>query len=272
VLEPLTDVSLPPHPDDFYRTFDNATWVGPSSVPNPFPTETFGDPGIPVLIDPIGFHTKSGSDKTAVASDTNFPRRNIGTVDGVTTNSLDPQSALRNCVMLDDWTFVENGLASTTGGVTRVGKYNWAVVLQRLATAVPGNRPTSMSILCFGERPPLLNAPDMEKLAINVGLTQGSTRVTGILKTSVDPTDPNAPRLLRKGGWVMDGSIDTSVTPEIRNARFYRITNVDERPATYDIEIEPPLVDSVAATPTNRRLFFFAGLTEVFQRPPLPGN
>jgi hypothetical protein len=269
VIVPLTDVNPATKPDDFYLAMDDPNWTGPMGTA---PSEVFTSPSFPVLVDPIGYHTYSGAAKTAVASDTvvAFPRRNIGIVDTITTTvpMLDQQAALRNCVMLDDWTFVENGLAATNGGVTRVGKYNWAVVLQRPAGASITNRPASMTILCFGERPPLLNSTDNEKLVTGVALTANSTTITGISKPAVTPTDPNSPPLLKKGGWVMDGSIDTGGTPN-RYANFYRITNVNEQATTFDIEIEPPLIGPVLPT---TRLFFFAGLTEVFQRPPLPGN
>ena len=74
--------------------------------------------------------------------------------------------------------------------------------------------------------------------ALNVGAT--------VTLTIPTPTDPTSPSVVRKGGWLMDGSLSATGA---RNATFYRIVGVtDNGSYNYTLDIDPP----VTTTRTQR--------------------
>ena len=226
----------------------------------------------PVLIDPLGFLARTGSDQVwvggnaASATTLRVPRRNLSAIGSGLT-------AIRTCSLLDDLTFVPNG-APPSGDVTRGGRYNWAAMLRR--TDAGRRNQASMWILCFDGRPPLSNVPDSEivvsalkpdwtiPLPAETALVQDSRTVRAELPV---PSDAAAPPIIRRGGWVMDGTLTST---GVRHAHFYRIVGATQsdssNPRRYELDIDPPIREGVLG---ESSLYFFAGLAEVFERPPL---
>jgi hypothetical protein len=96
---------------------------------------------------------------------------------------------------------------------------------------------------------------------------------------TVPARSPELPAVVRKGGWVLDGTMQVGPTG-IRNDFFYRIVGVTEigtgaGGTTYALDIDPPLKTPTVATGTtppttyDAQFYFFANLAEVFERPPL---
>lgn len=215
-------------------------------------------PSYPVLIDPIGWYTWSGGSKRWVSYENPstpktqllLPRRNLA---GITLS----EEAVRICILPDDMTFDPIGLPSSP--VTRQGKYSWAAIVQRPDNSKPDI--ANLTILVFDGRPPLLPLADSERIAtVSGGLVAGQTNLTITVPAA---TDPNAPAIVRRGGWIMDGTISQAGP---RNAKFYRIAAVDSTtPNVYTIDLETPIEDTIS-TP---QIYLFEGLAEVFRRPPL---
>ena len=109
----------------------------------------------------------------------------------------------------------------------------------------------------------------------------GSRTVTVTLPNSTGDTSPV---LLRRGGWLIDGTIDTA-SPFRRNFFAYRVTGFTDQGAgaaanttKFDVDLETPLKadlnDGVTANASGvtlpaSQIYFLAGLTEVFTRPAL---
>lgn len=286
VVEPPTYTVILPQPpqppDDFIWGFDS-----PTQLTNPGLIVRVPDPSYAVLVDPIGFYSRTGPDQTVVAASTggaNMGRRNMvlaWTYDPMTltytSTPFGQLDALRNCTLLDDITFAPNGVPEQTSSlITRQGRYNWAAIVQKPHNNEPN---VSLTILCFSERPPLLNVADAER-AITVPQTDVAVDqpyIDNIDPVLIEPTPSGLPPLIRKGGWIMDGTVDpmTLPTPPRPHAiRFYRIIGISDNGAgRLRLDIDPPYAGPLPTTAGASLTFYlFSGLTEVFQRPQLPPN
>jgi len=271
-----------------------------------------GQPSYPVLVDPLGFLARSGPSllqerfwvaRSSSTGNTFIPRRNLG----FTVNPAQPAvyplnfrpfttaDAFGNCSLIEDVAFNTNGEAfydratqppSAAASNSRQGIYNWAALLQRPRF---GDRNTAtMTILVFDGRPPLLavtgdetmvpNVPNPNLLVnTSVGLWNATERAA-ILTIPLRSTD--LPPLIRRGGWIMDGTIHAP--NNVRNANFYRIagmteivSNVTPPTVTYSLDLETPIKPdngTATAPPNARQIYLFAGLSEVFERPPLTAD
>ena len=222
------------------------------------------DPSYPVMIDPIGFNTWVGSGSQRWVAYANnpspanapilIPRRNLAGI------GLDGNLAVRVCSLTDDLTFEPDG-QPTGPSLSRQGRYTWAAIVQR-----PDNTAkdaADLTILVFDRRPPLVKLDDSERV-VTTNLSVGQTSLT---LSVPPPTDPNALPIVRRGGWIMDGTI-TPGPGGIRHAKFYRIATIDSTtPNVFQVDLETPIEDTVP----NAQLYLFEGLAEVFRRPPLPG-
>jgi prepilin-type N-terminal cleavage/methylation domain-containing protein len=256
----------------------------------------------PVMIDPLGYLARPATspEQRWVARDyalrtgamANFipiPRRNLSTSTSTAT-ALDPDpnnvnllpqmlgntgsgSAVQTCCLIDDFGFQSNGIAgdpANPGGLTRQGRYSWAAIVQR-----PNNTVTdvvTLKVMVFDGRPPLLASPDDEVVIRGIAITPGVRSLT----LSVPNRGADQTPLVRKGGWILDGTIDNA--SGIRHANFYRIVGVTEEgpdPANpnntrfaLDLETEVRRTDGLPA-PYVASIYLFAGLAEVFERPAL---
>jgi type II secretory pathway pseudopilin PulG len=250
---------------------------------------TNGAPSYPVMIDPLGYNARIGRLDQRWVGDTgapNFipiPRRNLCTSTTSNTNTflsyqMNSSGAIQTCCLTDDFTFAPNGSAydPNTGGTSRQGRYSWAAVVQR-----PNNTArdvATLKVMVFDNRPPLLATPG-DEVIVSGGLVTIDP-VTRLGPRSINLSVPNRGAdqtpLIRKGGWIMDGTIDNA--NGIRHANFYRVVGVTEGGAdpsnpnntlyALDLETEIRRTDGQTA-PYVATIYLFAGLAEVFERPAL---
>ena len=192
----------------------------------------------------------------------------------------DPRRAFQTCALTDDHTFEANGAPGAT--VIRQGRYTWAAVVQRPRNDDPTT--ASLTILVFDGRSPSLAVPGDEAMAYpDANIAPGARQI----QLSLPARTPDQSVLLRRGGWIMDGTIvlDPNPANSLRKNKFYRVTGVTEvgpSPTVsggvqYVIDIDPPFQGVApvftppgggAAVPLTQ-LYVFAGLTAVFERPAL---
>jgi hypothetical protein len=252
-------------------------------------------PSYPVLIDPIGYFGRRATDPERYwvgRSAPNLPsfpanaypglllpRRSML---GITDTAGGQPAALAVFSITDDLSFTTNGTPDgrlPNGSVNpngaqlrRQGRYSWAALMQRprnddLTTA-------TLKILVFDGRSPLPQGGD-EVMVVQPNTAVGSRQIV----VTVPARSPELPAVVRKGGWVLDGTMQVGPTG-IRNDFFYRIVGVTEigtgaGGTTYALDIDPPLKTPTVATGTtppttyDAQFYFFANLAEVFERPPL---
>ncbi len=267
---------------------------------------TIAGPSFPVWIDPAGVASYAGQGAVRgwVAQSTTpgftthpngvrIPRRTCQLVNKIdpynpaTAAVNGPVSAFELTTLVDDMTFLSNGAPSATE-LGRQGRYSWAAVIQR-----PFNEHRSyvdLSILVFDKRPALpqagdelVIAPDKNPVA-NAAPALPNDYLAGtrtVRITLPNRTGDTSPVLLRRGGWVIDGTIDTTTgTNTRRNFFAYRVSGFTEvtvgaTTTTYDVDLETPLrqplspLPAAAGDPAASQLYLFAGLIEVFARPQL---
>lgn len=222
-------------------------------------------PSLPVVIDPMGFYARFGS-PIGDAGETTISRVNLTTL---TSNTL----ALRYCSQMDGLTFNEGG--QVPGGLDmRELRYNWLWVVQR-----PVNRDAytlRMQVVVFDRRTHMYAPPGTEAVYGKTGpvitFVPGTSTITGVPATAE----------VRKGSWVMDGTIGAdAMGRQLRHAEFYRITSVtDAGDGTVVLETHRPIVraDGLVdrAVPTNYKydgvLVVMPAVVEVFERPLLTDN
>jgi hypothetical protein len=238
------------------------------------------------MIDPIGNLSNTANVNVVVAANATpageLPRCNLTPIPPPTTPTSVPTplvldtsgstpGAFEVCGMNDDLTFLSSGISDPT----RQGRYNWAAIvqvrdvssLQKAAMATPTSRvpiQADFQVLVFDSRPPGLPLDDYEKRFNATSVKTGDRSITGV--TVAVPPD-SVPPLVRRGGWFMDGTQNSGTD---RRADFYRITGVKENSSgNYDIDFDPPFRGPDGTATAPRKLYFFAGLVEVFQRPQL---
>ena len=265
--------------EQFYWAMDDA--ASNTKTAGPYTT----GPSFAVLIDPLRFAYSTGASQTSVAtgtggSDNKIQRR---TVEAARTATNPKAAAYQIAGMTDDLSFEMNGAPVDAGGgaVTRQGRYTWAALVQR-----PDNtrRTTAnLTILVFDGRPLLPVANDEKCWAIGCVQNLGERQLANVEFVTATP-GIDSPQLVRRGGWVLDGTADTSTKPESRNAYFYRIAGYTEAATNkFALDLETPLkapfgqsdaaylggAKPVVNLDPKTKMYFFAGLAEVFVRPQL---
>jgi len=255
---------------NFAITPQGAVAVNPTDTVNSFP----------VYIDPLGWQARSGLDKPWLAGPPGvpvsvpplrIPRRTVRSL--YLGNPVSPPLAptFRGTTMMDDITFSEAGVPDTTASgsplappVVRQGRYNWAAVIQR---PVNVNRNVAdLKILVFDGRPP-------GTAQVNAEVVLAATTVpTGVATQPptqiVVPVNAANPPPIRRGGWIMDGSVDAGPNGR-RLAKFYRVQGLEDQGTQFVIDLQTPMVGYTGATPVPFQLYAFKGLLEVFDRPQL---
>lgn len=281
----------------------------------------------PVLLDPVGFHGRPTSnlrEKVWAGFNTpgfpasrnalRVPRRTFGALPSLSfinpgagpgAAPIDPITptqfaAYSQCFLTDDMTFEVNaapmamdpstGAPTASNNLQRQGRFSWSAMIQR-----PHNNKQTiadLTILVFDGRAPF-TIPPQEEIVVPASLTVGSRTMAFSAPTRTAEQSP----LVRKGGWVMDGTIATinmnqAGAPNpvaVRVANFYRIVGVTEANVTpggntdYVLDLETP-VQPIRNGPTTyssyvdapavplsytASIYLFANLAEVFPRPPL---
>lgn len=209
------------------------------------------EPSYPVLVDPLGINAPLNI--ASIANANKIPRKSFVPISN-------PTLAIKTCCMLDDLTFGANDQPEAGGWQAR---YNWSAVLQHRTNTLIHE--AEVKILVFDQRQPLLPVPNPE-VSADAATAPGATSIT----LTVPAGDADT-IYVRKGGWVMDGTVQAS--PVIRNSNFYRISGVtDNGGGSYTLDLETPIKPNVNGSPDaafTAKFYFFAGLAEVFERPQL---
>lgn len=233
----------------------------------------------PVMFDPLGYASFSLLKRQQVAQTFGggvFPRRTVNPIPVL------PSLAYRYATLQDDMEFGPDSTPANGGGesvqlatttdknIFRAGRYNCAAVLQR-----PDNSNrfvADLKILVFDRRAPGVDPPGNE---IAVSGTSGSQATGSNLvlmgDTIVTLNASNDTLGLRRGSWVMDGTL----TGSIRNVHFYRVVSVDAEtdPTVTRVEFHIPIVkptgDAAPNAAYTASFYVFRELIDVYDRPQL---
>jgi len=292
---PRTTVGSPVSPylltlDNYIATGTNPalTNTGRDAYSGGLNTSTTNIKSYPVFVDPHGEQNfpapplnssakfwvgaNSGTTSTLVQNQTLFlPRRQLLSIANAPSPVARAAATLELGGLTDDMTFRPNGTPDSAG-LGRQGRFTWAAVVQRPRNDI--RDVADLQILVFDRRliPPTQG--DEYVLIPHSANNAGDRQLT---VTVPAPKPDSGTVLIRRGGWIMDGTLDTALTPTSqRNAYFYRIAAFTEDTATpaapagfvrYLLDLDTPLKANVNTTTT--RLYLFGGLIEVFPRPQL---
>lgn len=173
--------------------------------------------------------------------------------------------------LTDDMTFRQNGTPDSAG-LGRQGRYTWGAIVQRPRNDI--RDVADLQILVFDRRVTPLSQGDEYVVIPHSASSAGDRQLTITVPL---PKPDTGTVLVRRGGWIMDGTLETPITATSqRNAYFYRIAAFTEDgtgsapPAgfvRYVLDLDTPL--KAAVNTTSTRLYLFGGLIEVFPRPQL---
>lgn len=224
-------------------------------------------PSYPVYIDPMGVamnSTASGLTGLTPVGDngeTKIPRVNLNMNLTTTLNPMSSTMALRYCSLMDSLNFDENGVVTTSNGSMRELRYNYAWMVQR-----PANRDRltlRMQVVVYNKRVHLYK-PSAPETVWSGDFIPGDTTIKSV----------NVNAEVRKGTWVMDGTIGTDLNGlPLRHAEFYRVVSVTEANGTYTLEVHKPISRPDGQT-TNYtgRLVVMPGVADVFECQPLTAS
>ena len=246
-------------------------------------------PSYPVMLDPAGVNARASSEAErawaglrvsfsvpAFPSHPNLvriPRRTCQLVNPVSSPFTAAVSAFELTSLTDDMTYAPNG-APAAGELGRQGRYSCAAVIQRPRN--DARTVADLTVLVYDSRSALPQPGDELVVVPDATALAGSRTVTITLPNRTGDTSPV---LLRRGGWLIDGTVD-SVSPFRRQFIAYRVSGFTEvtvgaTTTQYDVDLESPLkanltpVPTAAGDPPASQLYLFAGLIEVFTRPQL---
>jgi hypothetical protein len=251
-------VSSPTVIEQFEVALDNPGGGLPALTP------AMGEPSYPVVVDPIGFNSRTDASQSLLGDggSTTVPRRSIKQVQDAGANALN--LAKRTCTLLDGMTYTPDGVPgnSPTSLVDRDVRYNWLWVIQRPNSS--DRTKAAATVVVFDKRVAGYVAPNSEEVFAPSYAQPGETRLSFAAGTR--------PKV-RAGGWIMDATI--APTLGVRNARFYRVVSVtDDGSGGTDIELQTPLEDTYnlantppVIAPADRRIVVPAGVAEVFVMP-----
>jgi hypothetical protein len=264
------------------------TALGNGLVPASMTAISSGNPGYPLYFDPVGIkggydmmlgHTVGtplpsgvlappGIQRVQFQPDTAItgwpPAPAAGAAHPIITqlvNSLDWR--IRWFTLLDDIEFENNGVPAPgvlTGGnnTAREDRYTWAYMLRMPDVGAPNFVETS--IVVYSGRPQLPTETTF------VAKWQGN--VVTLNRAAGTP----APAI-RKGAWILDGTVITTAGKVTPNGYFYRVTAVNEGvsgPNTTDLELQStrrgPVNDPDPAVQNSGFVVVMEGVVEVFER------
>jgi prepilin-type N-terminal cleavage/methylation domain-containing protein len=263
--------------DDSVWAIQNATNAAPPQnwylnpypkLPKQFPSQYgMGLAGYPVYLDPIG----NGGSATLANQANGIPR--IGKFTASPQSSLTSSSltAARWFSTRDDLDFSTDAVPIQTGVglIQPPAKYSWAYLSKptycsqsppagsfpQATTPVPSNLTSfDVTVVVYANRSLFAgnNTENAYKASISVSTNQIAVSYAG--------TKPN----IRKGGWVMDGTMEPG------GGYFYRVVSVDDFTTKNQLMIEtltPPVVGSSSFPKTfDRTLIVLDNVVEVFPK------
>lgn len=228
-------------------------------------------PSYPVYVDPIGFQLLLSRGKIGLGGIPGLPRRSLRFI------HKDPISGDRGprernqliaswFTLLDDMTFVKDGINqglpdSSTGNVAREGKYSWAFLLRRprsieskvvdLTVVVYASRPVKVElgtvrIEVLGES--VYGTPERPPGQSSDTLYSNRTGKT-VLSINWNVQGGQEKPQVRKGGWVLDASLESVNQPAVNgwaHGYFYRVVGIAETGmGSMDLELQTPLREDV---------------------------
>lgn len=233
-------------------------------------------PSYPIYVDPAGFRAYSGvlgAKDWVCAVPGVLPRRTLSLMHP----SVAPANQIANTInwftLLDDMNFVRDrnpasqpflGLPCPPGGtVERDGRYSWAYLLRRPRSV--DRTVVDMSVVVYSQRPLALNftgAPQplgetayLTPKPIFAPMFRDTLTANRRGDNIVSITWPNGVEkpALRKGGWILDASVERLGAPNPLNgfghAFFYRVVGLtDTGTNSMDLELQTPLREDVYST------------------------
>ena len=253
------NVVEPPTPQEqYYYTMDGG---GTTGLPQ---LAADGNPSYPVFVDPMGKVAGRGSvgdAGTFAASTFAIPRETLKVVSDQPPGNQS-SLALRLSSQMDGLSFDEDGnVPQPPSFEKRELRYNWLWVVQR-----PVNRDrlsTTLRVVVFDKRVHLYRPPGFETV-FQTTFIPGQTSVT-VAGTTAE---------VRKGSWVMDGTIGTDPAGRpIRHANFYRVLSVTDANGNYVLELHTPIARLDGRTePYGGNLVVMPAVADVYERPMLVGG
>lgn len=258
------NVVEPPAPlEPYFYAMDGVTMTG-APFPGLQPLAADGNPSYPVFVDPMGIVAGRGS-----VGDAGTPAASTSAIPRVTLKVVSDQPpgnqsslALRLCSQMDGLSFDEDGnVPQPPSFEKRELRYNWLWVVQR-----PVNRDrlsTTLRVVVFDKRVHLYRPPGFETV-FQTAFIPGQTSVT-VAGTTAE---------VRKGSWVMDGTIGTDPAGRpIRHANFYRVLSVTtDINNNYVLELHTPIARLDGRTePYGGNLVVMPAVADVYERPMVGG-
>lgn len=258
---------------------------------------TLSQPSFPVLVDPVGFLTKAGTnDQFLIAGQSVLPsrttlRRCINVNGGYWYDPTlpsppapgpwpnppfpypqfsPPTPVVRNTALLDDMTFARPGDGSTfsvmgepadfTGQIERAGRYNVAWLVYRPRNDIPAE--ANVSVLVYAARS-ATDTPSQET-AFNAYAAPGQKNILVQLGGQVIPN-------LRRGGWIAFHRIIRPPTnaPQAfvpyMTFDFYRVSGINSDIAGFlALELESPIKPALPGTYAIDQTYGPSGIAVVF--------
>ncbi len=218
-------------------------------------------PSYPVFVDPMGIAASGGSavGDLGLFAGSSFaiPRVTLQTVLSLPAAQQNPL-ALRLCSQMDGLTYNDDAVAQS-GASMRELRYNWLWVLQRPTNS--DRTTTTCKVVVFDRRVYLYKPPGSEAV-YSTSFVPGQTSV--VIPNTAD---------VRKGSWVMDGTIIADPNFPIRHANFYRVLSTSDDGINYTLELNTPItrLDGQTTAYTGN-LVVMPGVADVYERPPLSGT
>jgi type II secretory pathway pseudopilin PulG len=234
------------------------------NVPNLFPptptnagilaTNVFANalnvrPSFPVMVDPIGWEAAAGTmAQYWVAPAGNgaaryaIPRR---TMVGMSGNKA---QAIRNFVLMDDMGFDADGTGIAT---ERLGQYSCAWLIQREQNAKRSD--VTLTVVVFFRRS--TETPSEEPAFVGTG---SGTILTINYNGSEKPS-------VRKGGWILDATMENAGSWVHTHARYYRVAEIlEDNGSRVVVQLERDLKPLITNTP--RSIVIQDRVLEVFEK------
>jgi prepilin-type N-terminal cleavage/methylation domain-containing protein len=229
--------------------------------------------GIPIYIDPYGVANGSGplggpaSDLTAPTPATpGITRLASNVIPGAIAEPTGAASqAARYFTLLDDMTFLDNGLPDTGGSaiLQRGDRYTWAYLLHRSPpSSTSGAAAVDLQIVVYAGRSTAVASGEATYAA------QGGTQQTSVTLTHPAGSPPN----IHRGSWILDTSYDdaTTIVPTFSvHGDFYRVISISTIDNQHvNLELQDPI-----SKPTGiSAITVMDNVVEVFKRATYPSN
>lgn len=204
----------------------------------------------PVMVDPIGWEAATGTmSQFWVAPNGNsagryaIPRR---TLVGLSGNKA---QAIRNFVLMDDMGYDADGTAIAT---ERLGQYSCAWLLKREQNSKRSD--VTLTVVVFFRRS--TETPSEEPAFVGTG--NGT-----ILNIAYNGTEKPG---VRKGGWILDATMENAGTWVESHARYYRVAEIlEDTGSAIAVQLERDLKPLINAS-TPRMIVIQDRVLEVFEK------